>query len=83
MSGTLRNLITALMGKSRLGGAGAKSTTALAATSFFRWGHHGAWSLHASVKYGTNTMPSRYLVVGRGGEEDADASSGDEGRGRR
>jgi hypothetical protein len=79
----LRNLITALMGKSGLGGAGAKSTTTLAAMSFFRREHHGAWSLHTSVKYGTDTMPSQYLVVGRGGEEDADASSGDEGRGRR
>jgi hypothetical protein len=36
MLGTLRNSITALIGRLGLGGGGAKSTTDLAAAIFFR-----------------------------------------------
>lgn len=83
MSGALRNSITASMGRSVLGGGGAKSTTDLAAASFFRCGHRGASSLEAGVKYGTATMPSPSPAAGGGDEEDAGAGAGDEGGGRR
>ena len=78
MLGVLRNLITASMGRSGLGGGGAWSTTALAAVSFFRWGHRGTRSLEAGAKYNTATTPSPSLAARGGDEEDADAGAGDE-----
>lgn len=77
MSGALRNS----MGRSVLGGDRAKSTTDLAAATFFRWGHRGARSLEAGAKHGTAATPSPSPEAGRGDEKDAGA--GDEGGGRR
>jgi hypothetical protein len=82
MSSALSNSIPASMGRSGLGGGRDKSTTGLAAVSFFRWGHRGARSLNASVKYGTAATPSRSLAVGGGDEEEVGTNSTvDEGRG--
>lgn len=83
MSGELRNSTTASMGRSGLGGGGAKSTTDLAAESFFRWGHRGARSLEAGTKYGTAATPSPCPAAGGGGGDEGDAGAGGEGGGRR
>ena len=74
MSGALRNST----GRSGLGGGGVKSTTDLAAASFFRWGHRGARSLEAGAKNGTAVTPSPSPAAG-GCEEDAGAGDDDEG----
>jgi hypothetical protein len=82
MLGVLRDSINASMGRSELRGGGAKSTTGLAAVSFFCWGHQGARSLDASAKYSTAVTSWSPAVVG-GDEEDIGAGSSDEGRGGR
>jgi hypothetical protein len=61
MLGTMRNLITASMGRSRLGGGGVKCTTDLAPASFFCY--RGARSLEADVKYGTAVTPLPSLTA--------------------
>ena len=76
MSGAPRNSITALMGRSGLGGGGAKSTTDLAPTSFFCY--RGARSLEVDVMYGTVATSSPSPAAG-GCEEDAGAGDDDEG----
>ena len=81
MSAVLRNLITALMGRSGLGGGGAKSTTNLAPASFFCY--RGARSLEADVKYGTVTTSSPSPAAGGCEEEDAGAGDDDEDGGGR
>jgi hypothetical protein len=63
MSGVLRNLITALMARSGLGGGGAKSTTDLVAACFFA-GAPGRRSLEACAKYSMAMTPSRSSVAG-------------------
>jgi hypothetical protein len=45
-------MLGVLMGRLGMGGSGAKSTTGLAAVSFFRWWHRSARSLEMSAKYG-------------------------------
>jgi hypothetical protein len=79
----LRNSITVSMGRLRMRGGRAKSTTDLVAANFFRWGHWGVWSLDVSTKYGTAAMLSRSRAIGGGDEEDSGATSGVEGRGGR
>ena len=75
MSGAPRNSITALMGRSGLGGGGAKSTTDLAPASFFRY--RGARRLKADAKYGTATRDALASPAAGGGDE-KDVGAGDE-----
>ena len=81
MSGAPRNSITALMGRSGLGGGGAKSTTDLAPASFFCY--RGVRSLVADVKYGTVATSSPSPTTGGCEEEDAGTGDDDEGGGGR
>jgi len=56
MSSALRNSITSSMGRSRLGGGGAKSTMGLAAASFFHWGTEAC---RASMRARSTAQPQR------------------------
>jgi hypothetical protein len=75
MSGVLRNLITASMCRSELGGNGAKSTTWPYASFRYR----DARSLKANAKYVMDVMPLMSPTVGGGDVEDAGIGDSDEG----
>jgi hypothetical protein len=77
----IEELDNALISTSGLGGGRAKSTMGLGCRELLSLGHRGTWSLDASMKYGTITMPSWFPAAGEGDEEDVDVDvdSVDEG----